>query len=127
MILLNKTTKDTLFLLFTYIKYLLKFLLNFFDFFLLHTLNHFTFTVGIKYQSNLNEIGKSEQKLMGDTPKGYDWSKDKQSSAAASSSILTITSKSYFALLPLHRHHECLALILMLRFVWLKFWNLKET
>uniref|UniRef100_A0A0A1XCJ9 Lachesin n=2 Tax=Zeugodacus cucurbitae TaxID=28588 RepID=A0A0A1XCJ9_ZEUCU len=33
--------------------------------------------MGTKYQSNLNEIGKSEQKLTGENPKGYDWSKDK--------------------------------------------------
>ncbi|CAD6997485.1 unnamed protein product [Ceratitis capitata] len=33
--------------------------------------------LGSKYQSNLNEIGKSEQKLTGENPKGYDWSKDK--------------------------------------------------
>ncbi|KAH8281577.1 hypothetical protein KR054_001660 [Drosophila jambulina] len=34
---------------------------------------------GNKYQSNLNDIGKSEQKLTGNSPKGYDWSKDKGS------------------------------------------------
>ncbi|KAH8334278.1 hypothetical protein KR059_008327 [Drosophila kikkawai] len=34
---------------------------------------------GNKYQSNLNDIGKSEQKLTGSSPKGYDWSKDKGS------------------------------------------------
>ncbi|XP_046812116.1 uncharacterized protein LOC124421268 [Lucilia cuprina] len=74
--------------------------------------------LGIKYQSNLNEIGKSEQKLMGDTPKGYDWSKDKQASAAAKFKPLLCH--------PVWRY-ESLALILMLRFVWLKFWNWKET
>ncbi|KAM7352943.1 dpr-interacting protein epsilon [Cochliomyia hominivorax] len=79
--------------------------------------------LGIKYQSNLNEIGKSEQKLMGDTPKGYDWSKDKQSSAAVS---WKFSCKSH-VLKRLLLHHECLPLILLLRFVWLKFWNLKET
>ncbi|XP_017859971.1 PREDICTED: lachesin [Drosophila arizonae] len=35
--------------------------------------------LGIKYQSNLNEIGKSEQKLMGGNQEGYDWSKGKAS------------------------------------------------
>ncbi|KAH8272189.1 hypothetical protein KR018_010652, partial [Drosophila ironensis] len=34
--------------------------------------------LGIKYQSNLNEVGKSEQKLTGGNPKGYDWSNDKK-------------------------------------------------
>ncbi|XP_053958518.1 lachesin [Anastrepha ludens] len=37
--------------------------------------------LGTKYQSNLNEIGKSEQKLTGENPKGYDWSKDKSAAA----------------------------------------------
>ncbi|XP_039951566.1 interference hedgehog [Bactrocera tryoni] len=37
--------------------------------------------MGTKYQSNLNEIGKSEQKLTGENPKGYDWSKDKSAAA----------------------------------------------
>lgn len=82
--------------------------------------------MGIKYQSNLNEIGKSEQKLMGDTPKGYDWSKDKQSSSDAA------VVNSFKPSILLHfggygGNCECLAVILMLRFVWLKFWNLKET
>ncbi|XP_036322406.1 lachesin [Rhagoletis pomonella] len=37
--------------------------------------------LGTKYQSNLNEIGKSEQKLTGENPKGYDWTKDKSVAA----------------------------------------------
>uniref|UniRef100_A0A1A9X096 Immunoglobulin I-set domain-containing protein n=1 Tax=Glossina brevipalpis TaxID=37001 RepID=A0A1A9X096_9MUSC len=41
--------------------------------------------LGTKYQSNLNEIDKSEQKLMGQSPKGYDWSKDKRTSSSSSS------------------------------------------
>uniref|UniRef100_A0A1I8PLK1 Ig-like domain-containing protein n=1 Tax=Stomoxys calcitrans TaxID=35570 RepID=A0A1I8PLK1_STOCA len=83
--------------------------------------------LGIKYQSNLNEIGKSEQKLMGDTPKGYDWSKDKQSSATSLTSLLVWHSKaaSRHGLSPWPHHHHHLygscggmTLLLMLRFMW---------
>ena len=84
--------------------------------------------MGIKYQSNLNEIDKSEQKLMGggDTPKGYDWSKDKQSAAS------TLQRQLQLQLLPqqhqqYHVKYVYTAFILLLRFIWLKFWNLKET
>ncbi|XP_073821245.1 dpr-interacting protein epsilon [Musca autumnalis] len=89
--------------------------------------------LGIKYQSNLNEIDKSEQKLMGETPKGYDWSKDKQSSATRLTSLFL----SWPAAGSVHHHHRrhpsachhhhhqqlyvsCgyLALILMLRSLW---------
>ncbi|XP_055852477.1 lachesin [Episyrphus balteatus] len=45
---------------------------------------------GSKYQSNLNEIDKSEQKLTGDSPKGYDWSKDKSS---ATTSLISAQAK----------------------------------
>ncbi|XP_015037006.2 neurotrimin isoform X1 [Drosophila pseudoobscura] len=44
--------------------------------------------LGIKYQSNLNEIGKSEQKLTGNNPKGYDWSKGKGSASRLHRSLL---------------------------------------
>ncbi|XP_017097131.2 neurotrimin [Drosophila bipectinata] len=49
--------------------------------------------MGIKYQSNLNEIGKSEQKLTGTNPKGYDWSKGKDSGSPGLLTHLDLGSK----------------------------------
>ncbi|XP_058988110.1 uncharacterized protein LOC131807122 [Musca domestica] len=62
--------------------------------------------LGIKYQSNLNEIDKSEQKLMGDTPKGYDWSKDKPSSATRLTTSLFLGWPAAAGFVQHHHHHR---------------------
>ncbi|EDW02977.1 GH10989, partial [Drosophila grimshawi] len=59
--------------------------------------------LGIKYQSNLNEIGKSEQKLMGSNPEGYDWSKGK--SGAGKSPGFVCLLLTFLSLLATYSHH----------------------
>ncbi|XP_060666669.1 neurotrimin [Drosophila nasuta] len=59
--------------------------------------------LGNKYQSNLNEIGKSEQKLMGSNPDSYDWSKGKRSGGHALRSICWLTM--LLTLLAIESHH----------------------
>ncbi|XP_064553617.1 neurotrimin [Drosophila montana] len=60
--------------------------------------------LGIKYQSNLNEIGKSEQKLMGSNQEGYDWSKGK-ASAGLSARSLCCWLLTLLSLLAMQSHH----------------------
>lgn len=87
-------------------------------------------SVGTKYQSNLNEIGKSEQKLTGENPKGYDWSKDKSAAArmqlwlphaCCNSNKLTYTPRicCNYAML--------IALVGMLLTIWLQTAMIKTT
>ena len=86
--------------------------------------------MGTKYQSNLNEIGKSEQKLTGENPKGYDWSKDKSAAArmqlwlphaCCNSNKLTYTPRicCNYAML--------IALVGMLLTIWLQTAMIKTT
>ncbi|XP_067620271.1 uncharacterized protein DIP-epsilon isoform X4 [Eurosta solidaginis] len=51
--------------------------------------------LGNKYQSNLNEIDKSEQKLTVDNSKGYDWSNDKSAATTRTQLLLQHSYGSY--------------------------------
>lgn len=71
-----------------------------------HSENFYDFqlTVGNKYPSNLNEIGKSEQKLMGNNQEGYDWTKGKGSGAQGLRSVCWLITL-LLTLLATHSHH----------------------
>ncbi|KAI9578925.1 hypothetical protein GQX74_005808 [Glossina fuscipes] len=69
--------------------------------------------LGTKYQSNLNEIDKSEQKLMGQSPKGYDWSKDKRISSSSSSTSYSLRFSIHVLTIHCCLSWTCIRLILI--------------